>query len=104
MAAGAIFRARSGDGFPARPRAEGGALRVGSERDAANLVGTRAGGFALEPRTVRRVKVSVLLLPGIGAGVDARDGGIAGHYRQRNASNYSGHRADSYLVHRGVLP
>src|SRR5713101_1130801 len=104
MAACTIFRARGGDGFSARLGVEGGALRVGSERDAANLVGTRAGGIALEPRTLRRVKMRVLLLPGIGAGVDARAGSLAGHHRQRNASNYKNHRADSYLVHRGVLP
>src|SRR5258708_7273952 len=104
MAACTIFRARGGDRFSARLGVEGGALRVGSERDAANLVGTRAGGFALEPRTLRRVEVRVLLLPGIGAGVDARAGSLAGHHLQRNASNYKNHRADSYLVHRGVLP
>jgi len=69
-------------GISARLGVEGRALRVGSERDAASLVGTRAGGFALEPWTLRRPEVRVLLLPGIGAGVDARAGSLAGHRRQ----------------------
>src|SRR4029077_5458095 len=99
-----VFRARGGDGFFAWLGFEDGALRGGGERHVANVVGTRAGSFALESRSLRRAKVRVLLLPGVGAGVDARAGGVARHHCQRNASNYTGHRADTHLVHRSVLP
>src|SRR5215469_4744410 len=53
VAAGLVFCARSGDRFSAWVGAESWPLRMGSEPHAADLVGTRSGGIALEPRTLR---------------------------------------------------
>ncbi len=78
MAADFLFCARGGDRFFAGLGDARGALRVGRERDAADVVGTGAGGLALEPRFVRGDEVLVLLLFGIGVGVDARAFGVAG--------------------------
>jgi HAD superfamily hydrolase (TIGR01490 family) len=72
MAADFLFCARSGDRFFARIGLARGALRVGRERDAANMVGTGAGGVALEPWFVCGHEVSLLLLFGFGVGVDSR--------------------------------
>ena len=78
VATGFLFCARSGDGFSARAGHARGALRVGRERDASDVVGTSAGRIALEPRFVCGNEVSLLLLPGTGIGVDARAGSTAG--------------------------
>src|SRR5467141_2064171 len=78
VAAGFVFCARGGDGFLARAGDEGGTFRLGRECDAADLVGTGAGGVALAPRIVCGYEVSVLLLFGLGAGADARAGGAGG--------------------------
>src|SRR5712692_1832259 len=78
VAAGFVFCARGGDGFPARAGDESGAFRLGCERHATNLVGAGAGGFALEPRVVCRDEVLVLLLFGIGVGADTRTGSTGG--------------------------
>jgi HAD superfamily hydrolase (TIGR01490 family) len=78
MAARFLFCAGSGDGFSARAGHARGALRVGRERDAANLVGAGAGGVALEPRFICGDEVPLLLLFGTGAGADARPRGVAG--------------------------
>ncbi len=47
-----------------------GAFGMECECDASDLVGTRAGGFAMEPRIVCGDEVPVLLLFGIGTGAD----------------------------------
>src|SRR5260221_9181409 len=46
----------------------------------------------------------MFLLPRTGVSVDPRSGCAARHHRQRNSSDHSRHRADSYLGYRGVLP
>src|ERR1700730_18386629 len=76
VATGVFLCARGGDGFSSRARDARGAFGMGSERDATDLVGTGSGGFAMEPRDVRRDEVSVLLLFGIGAGADARTSSV----------------------------
>ena len=78
VVADAVFCARCGDRFSAWPGDEDGALGMGCERNAANVVGSRAGGVAMEPRRVCGAEVRVLLLPGIGVGVDARAGAAGG--------------------------
>lgn len=77
VAAGFLFCAGRGYGFSARPGDARRAFRLGRERDAADVVGTRAGGVALEPRFVRGDEMLVFLLPGIGIGADARASGFA---------------------------
>src|SRR4029077_5952982 len=78
VAARFLFCAGGGDGFSAGTGHARGSLRLGRECDAANMVGPRAGGVAVEPRFVCGDEMPVLLLPGIGVGVDARAGGPAG--------------------------
>src|SRR5216684_3960193 len=78
VAAGFVFCARGGDRFSARIGDEGGTLRLGSERHAADVVGTGAGGVALEQRFVCRDEVLVLLLFGIGIGADTWAGSACG--------------------------
>jgi HAD superfamily phosphoserine phosphatase-like hydrolase len=78
MAAGFLLCARGGDRLFAWLSDARGALRVGRERDAADVVGTGAGGVALEPRFVCGDEVPLLLLFGFGIGVDARTRGVAG--------------------------
>jgi HAD superfamily hydrolase (TIGR01490 family) len=78
LAASFLFCARGGDGFSARAGHARGALRVGRKRDAANMVGPRAGGVALEPRFVCSDEMPLLLLFGVGVGVDARACGALG--------------------------
>jgi HAD superfamily hydrolase (TIGR01490 family) len=78
MAASFLFCARSGDGFSARAGHARGALRVGRERDAANVVGPCTGRVALEPRIVCSDEMSLLLLFGVGIGIDARACGALG--------------------------
>src|SRR4029077_10693445 len=63
--------ARGGHRFFARVGHARGAFGMECGCDAADVVGTRAGGFALEPRIVCGDEVPVLLLLGIGVGVDA---------------------------------
>src|SRR4029077_4818016 len=78
VAARFLLCAGGGDGFSSWAGHARGSLRLGRERDAANMVGPRAGGITLEPRFVCGDEMPVLLLPGIGVGVDARAGGPAG--------------------------
>src|SRR5580704_13737266 len=78
VATGFLFCARGGYGFSARAGHACGALRVGRERDASNMVGAGAGGLALEPRFVCGDEVPLLLLFGIGVSIDARACGLAG--------------------------
>ena len=78
VAACFLFCTGGGDRFFAWLGDARGALRVGRERDVANVVGPGAGGVALEPRFVCRDEVPLLLLFGVGAGVDARTRGVAG--------------------------
>jgi HAD superfamily hydrolase (TIGR01490 family) len=78
VAAGFLLCARGGDRLFAWLSDARGALRVGRERDAADVVGTGAGGVALEPRFVCGDEVPLLLLFGFGIGVDARTRGVAG--------------------------
>jgi HAD superfamily hydrolase (TIGR01490 family) len=68
----------SGDGFFAGAGHARGALRVGRERDAADVVGKSAGRVSLESRIVCGNEMHVLLLPGAGIGADARARGAAG--------------------------
>src|SRR5258707_1627680 len=72
VAACVFLRARGGDGFSSRPGRARRAFRMGREHDAADLVGTGAGGFAVEPRTVCGDEMLVFLLFGVGTG--AREG------------------------------
>src|SRR6266851_2687740 len=78
VAAGFVFCARGGDRFSARTGDEGGTLRLGSERHAADVVGAGAGGVALEQRFVCGDEVLVLLLLGTGVGADTRAGSAGG--------------------------
>src|SRR6266853_193108 len=70
-----VFCAGGGDGFSARAGDESGTLRLGSACHAAHVVGTGAGGFALEPGIVCGDEVPMLLLFGFGVGADAWAGG-----------------------------
>src|SRR5271163_486862 len=78
VAAGVFLRARCGHRLPARTRHGRRPFRLGRERHAANLVGTHARSFALEPWLVRGDEVPLLLLPRVGVSADARPSGIAG--------------------------
>src|SRR4029077_8437137 len=71
VAAGVFLCARGGHRFFARVGHARGAFGMECGCDAADVVGTRPGGFALEPRIVCGYEVPVLLLLGIGVGVDA---------------------------------
>src|SRR5882724_10223729 len=95
VAADAVFCARGGDGFSARAGDESRVFGMGSERNVAERLGKGAGGVALEPGTVRGNEVRVLLLFGIGIGVDARAGGAAGAGDDGYARGDSGGCADA---------
>src|SRR5882762_8290448 len=72
VAAGIFLCAWGGHGFSARPGPARGAYGMGSECNAADVVGTGTGGFALEPWIVCGDEMFVFLLLGIGAGAGAR--------------------------------
>src|SRR5580692_1985216 len=79
---GIILRRRSerNSTFSARAGSRRGALRLGREGDVGDMVGTGAGGVALEPRLVCGDEVSVLLLPRSGVGARARARSAARRY------------------------
>jgi len=103
VAAGFLFCAGRSDGFSAWVGDACRALWLGSRRDADDLVGTRAGGVALEPRFVCGDEVSLLLLSRIGAGADARSRSAAQRNDRGRARDGSRRRACADVDDGGVL-
>src|SRR6266446_1567097 len=104
VAAGFVFCARGGDRFSAWVGDQSGPFRLGRERDAADLVGSGAGGVALEPRIVCGDEVSVLLLFGFGVGADARAGRAGGRLGGGCARHDSCGGACADVDDGGILP
>src|SRR5580692_4811498 len=103
VATGSLLCARCGDGLSAWAGHACGALRLGRERHARNVVGTSAGGLALEPRSVCGHEMLVFLLPRIGVGADARARGATGKNDPGFACVGALWRSCAYVDDGGVL-